>query len=341
MRLLAVVAIAVVLIVSLAPLTIGQSEWRITRWAFYIPVLLLGAQYGSIAGFFGGVGASLVCAFGAIGREIQDVSRPDLFAPDFAIIGFLGGRVLAGRQRSILLHSARNSSSLPDPVDSSDANRSFDLNPLISIESSAKLLAEEDTPAHMRGELAGIISKECQHLSASIISMLQRIGEATPAQIREADITPILEAALREAAFVLCGRGVTLRKEIAPDLPRIRCCPDQIRRLFVSLLISAAQTAPAGAEVALRAHRAAEGVMLDIREQGEISFARRVVSFLSGPRTGMTSDNLASAYDIVSNHDGTIEAKLTVRKGMEFSVWLPERPNDPDGERNGVGGGGR
>jgi len=35
---------------------------------------------------------------------------------------------------------------------------------------------------------------------------------------------------------------------------------------------------------------------------------------------------LAAAYDIVRQHGGRIEAKVNVRKGFEFSVWLTATP---------------
>lgn len=337
MRSLGVVAIAAGLIALLAWLPIGPTEWQVIRWAFYIPIILVGVQYGSVAGLLGGVGTSLLCAFEVIARGIEGVSGIGLFAPDFAVIGFLGGRMQAGQPRSILLQSARGGNSAPESASLPDV----DLNPLISIESSAKLLGEEDTPPHLREELVEIISKECQHLTASISSMVQRISESAPLQVCEVNIRSIIDAAMREAAFVLCGRGVVLRKEVAPDLPPVHCNPDQIRKLFMSLIINAAQSAPAGAEVVLRAYQSEEGVILDVRDQGQVSLARRFADLLAGPRAGMTSESLTVAYDIVRNHGGTIEGKLTVRKGMEFSVWLPKHHDDPHGERSGVGSGGR
>ena len=342
MRIFVIVAITAALTVALSWLPMPGLEWHVVRWAFYIPILLVGIRYGSFAGLFAGVTASLLFAFEAASQGIGGTSWPGIYSPDFAVVGFLGGRFLDVWPRFRQLTSARRADSRTEqPSQISEPEIDLDLNPLVSIESAAKLLAEEDTPVDLRQELAGIISKECQNLSASIGGLLQQVRAAAPPEARDADIAVIIDAALKEAEFVLCGRGIVLRKEIAPDLPSIRCNPDQIRNLFMSLTINAAQSVPAGTEVVLLAHRGADGVILDVRDQGRGSLAARIASLFLVSRHGVTSVGLAAAYDIVRNHGGTIEGKANVRKGLEFSVWLPQLRDCTNGGWQSAGGGGR
>jgi signal transduction histidine kinase len=214
-----------------------------------------------------------------------------------------------------------------------------DASPVDSIESAARLLGESDTPAEMRQELVSIIIKECKHLSASITGLLQQRREATPPQACEADITLIIDSAVREAEFVLSGRGITLRKEIAPDVPPIQCNPDQIRNLFVSLIINAAQSATSGTELILDAHCGYNGVGLDVR--GQKPFVRWVANRFFGSRSVTPGVGLAAAHDIVRWHGGRISRKANLRKGPEFSVWLPVRRNDTYGGWQGADSRGR
>jgi signal transduction histidine kinase len=109
----------------------------------------------------------------------------------------------------------------------------------------------------------------------------------------------------------------------------------------MSLTVNAAQSVPAGDTVLLTARRGDGGVYLDLKDQGHGSFLSRVRGRFYGARPATTGVGLAAAYDIVRRHGGKIEAKVNVRKGFEFSVWLPLRRDCADGNWQGSGGGGR
>lgn len=324
MAALATVAVVVVLAVALASLPMAGIWWHVARWAFYLPILLVSARYGSFSGLLAGVAVSLLCVFVAAARGYN--SWPSIFAPDFALVGLLGGRFIGVWPRFNQLLSAR-AAARPVPGRIAERKLDFDLTPLSSIESAARLLAEEDAGADLRQELVGIIAKECKHLSSSIGGLLEKNREEAPAQVCDADMSAIIDAAVEEAEFVLCRRGVMIRKEIAPDLPRVECNPGQVRNLFVSLTVQAAQSAPAVNEVVLHAQRREDGVVLEINEQGQGPLARRIADQFFGPGPARVGVDLSTAYDIVRQHGGNIEGKINRSKGLVFSVWLPLRRN--------------
>jgi signal transduction histidine kinase len=218
-------------------------------------------------------------------------------------------------------------------------NISFDLNPLTSIEVAAKLLDDDDTPPTLREELVGIILKECNHLSVNIASMIQQYDDAPGPSTGEAEIASLIDAAVSESEFILSGRGIAVRTEVAHDLPAIECNSDQIRKLFVSLIVIAAQPEVAGTTVILDAHRGQNGVVLDVTARGP--FARRVASRLFGSHPGSSSVYLAAAQDIVRRHGGRITGIGNLGKGLEFSVWLPLHLNNNNGGRHSSDSGGR
>jgi hypothetical protein len=339
MRIFVTFAVTLGLTVALAWLPMPGIWWHVVRWAAYLPILLVSARHGPIAGLWSGVAASLLWALATVSRGAGDVSWLSILSPDFAAVGLFGGRLLGVWPRSRQRYSVSEADAWPERGRISEPEIDLNLNPIASIQSAAGLLAEEDTPADLRHELAGIISTECGRLSAGITSLLQRTPAAVSPQFSEADLPPIIDAAVREAEFVLCGRGTVVRKEIAAELPSIQCNPDQLRNLFMSLTINAVQSAPAGDTVMLTAHRGDEGIYLDLKDQGQGSFLSGVRGRFYGARPATTGVGLAAAYDIVRRHGGKIEAKINVRKGLEFSVWLPLRRNRGNG--NCAGGGGR
>ena len=340
MRIFVTFAVTLGLTVALAWLPMPGIWWHVARWAAYLPILLVSARHGPMAGLWSGVAASLLWALVTTSMGMGDVAWLSVLSPDFAAVGWFGGRLLGVRPRSRQRYSASKADAWPEPGRISEPEIDLNLNPIASIQSAAGLLAEEDTPAELRHELAGIISTECGRLSAGITSLLQRTPASAP-QFSEADLQPIIDAAVQEAEFVLCGRGTVVRKEIAAELPSIQCNPDQLRNLFMSLTINVLQSAPAGDAVVLTAHRGDDGVYLDLRDQGQGSFLSRVRGRFYGARPATTGVGLAAAYDIVRQHGGKIEAKVNVRKGLEFSVWLPLCRNCVNGNWQGASGGGR
>jgi len=341
MRISAIVAISALSSVALICLPMSGIGWHIARWALYFPILLVGITYGSSAGLLAGLASSLLCAMVVVSHGIGDATWSNVFAPDFAVVGMLGGRCLNIWPRFRKLATARKKDARPDLFEISEPENKLDPNPLASIEIAARLLAEDDTPANLRQELAGIISTECEHLSASVAGLLHQPHEASPLQVRAADISAIVDAAVRGAAFILYGQGVIVRREVAPDLPPIHCNPDQIRNLLMSVTVVAAQSAPAGSELVLRASQKDDGLVLEVRELGLGSLVGRFERRFFSPPAGSASSALAAAYEIVLQHGGRIDGTISVRKGSEFSVWLPLHPNYTDGSRQSVGRGGR
>jgi hypothetical protein len=337
----ATVAIAGALGAALVWVPMTGMWWHLLRWAYYLLILMWGARHGPLSGLFAGVAASLLWTIAAATRGMGEMAWLNILTPDFAAVGLLGGTFSKVWPRFRHVYSAGRVDAWPALGPTFEPELNVDLNPLASIQSAAGLLSEDDTPTEFRQELCGIIATECKRLSASITSLHQRSPAAAQPQVHEANITAIIDAAAREGEFVLCGRGATLRTEIAPDLPPIQCDPDQIRNLIMSLIINAVQLELPGDEVVLNAHCGNDGVVLDVRDLGNRSFVSRIVKRFFRSQRATTRVGFAAAYDIVRQHGGKIEAKLNVRKGLEVSVWLPLRRNCTNGSWKGAGGGGR
>lgn len=314
--------------------------WHVIRGICYLPILLVGARYGQIAGLSAGVAASLIYAFAAGSHGVAGMAWLSVLVPDFALVGFLGGRFLHARSRFERLFLTGISGAWPRCGKSSPVGDPFDLNPLASIQSAASLLSEDDTPPAQRQELAGIISAECEHLAVAIKSLLQFGAAATQPQFSQTDFEAVIDAAIRELEFTLSGAGIQVGKKVLSSLPPVECDPDQIRNLLIILAITTIQSLPAGSAVVLAAQCTAESVMLDIKDQNQHSFLSRFLNRLSGSRPATADVALAAAYDTVRRHGGKLRTNRNVRKGLEFSVWLPLRQKNKNECWPGTGGGG-
>ena len=323
MRTLVTAAIAGVLGAALVWLPLPGMWWHVVRWACYVPIVSVSLRHGPMAGFFAGLAASLLYASVAASMGMGNLAWLSILVPDFPVVGLFGGRLFAVGPRLKRPYDESGAETWRAPTRISEADTNIELNSLTSIQTAVELLAEEGTSIDLRRELIEIISAECEHLAARIAGLVRQDRRSTTAEIHEADLQPIIDAAAREAAFILCGRGIVVRNESAPDLPPIQCNPDQIRELLMSLAVNATQSVPAGTEVILDAHRGNDGVILDVKDQVKASFGHRLARGFFASRPVTTGVALGAAYDIVQQHGGRIEAKVNVRKGLEFSVWLP------------------
>jgi hypothetical protein len=313
--------------------------WHVFSRGFYVPIVAMGARYGPLAGVLAGVTVSLVCALLAGWRGSGDFVWFSLLTPDFALAGLLGSKLQMFWTHGWQSHFGSD----PDPwlVPPRIEQLQIDgtLDPLASIEGAAGLLADDTTPATVRRELARIISTECGHLSAGIASLLQQSIRRS-SQVIPADISALIDSAVREFQFLLCRTGIAVSAEVSGDLPEIECDPDLVRSLLISLLMRTVQSAPAIDSVAISARNEQGGIVLEITGSGRSTLMHlaRAAIYRFGSRARTVNVGLATLYEIVRLHDGKIEASLNLRKGLDFSVWLPLRRNYSNAGWQGAGG---
>jgi hypothetical protein len=324
-----------------ATLTLVPSPglwWNVIRWPFYLPIFLIGVSYGPSSGLACGVAVALFCVFVAVSRGTGDSWR-GILAPDFAVVGLLGGfsRVWSRSSRSLQPYFTSGTDPVPSSGQLLEPEIGIDLNPLASIEIAAGLLAQDDTSAALRRELVGIVLAECEHLSASIQGALGRF-RTTPQHDRQVEIAAIVEAAVEEIEFVLGRLGVTVGQDIAPGVPPIQCNPNKIRTLLVWLAINAAQSDFAGNQIVLHARGAHDGVIFEVGSRGRRSFIRRAANRFFESRLEPPD---VVVYDAVRQCGGKITRSKDLRKGSDFSLWLPLRQDYTHDRWQSTGGGRR
>jgi len=123
-------------------------------------------------------------------------------------------------------------------------------------------------------------------------------------------------------------RTIDIRKNYAADLPQISVDPNQIRQVFINLVINAGHAMSKLGELNIFTYRSADGryVCAAIKDNGdgitEENLARIYDPFFTTKAEG-TGLGLAISYGIIENHGGKIEVKSRVGEGATFTVKLP------------------
>jgi len=122
--------------------------------------------------------------------------------------------------------------------------------------------------------------------------------------------------------------NIVIRKNYGSDLPQISVDPNQIRQVFMNLVINAGHAMPHGGELAISTYRSADGkyICAGFKDNGvgisEENLARIFDPFYTTKSEG-TGLGLSISYGIIENNGGKIEVKSRVGEGATFIVMLP------------------
>ncbi|HEX8148689.1 MAG TPA: ATP-binding protein [Pyrinomonadaceae bacterium] len=200
-------------------------------------------------------------------------------------------------------------------------------NPLEAIKNSLYLLTTS-RDMEKNAKFLEVARKETERVSHIIRQMLgfaRRSGEVEwvePNQLIEETLI-LVEKKMKQAR-------VEVARHFDPRLPKVRARADQLRQVFLNLLLNAQQAMEQGGRITVRTSRYEQAlqptVSVQISDTGrgisESDLARIFEPFFSTRAKG-TGLGLWVTQDIVRHHGGRIEATSEEGKGTTFNVILP------------------
>ena len=203
-------------------------------------------------------------------------------------------------------------------------------NPLIAINLRMDALEEVMTGPEGRDEIQ-VIRQEIDRLKRIIQTFLDF------ARLRDPQLKPIQAATmLLETLYLvkpmLGEHEIHLESDVTEDLPGIEGDSEQLKQVYLNLLLNAIQAMPQGGRLRVHAQAGPKGredaAWVEIRVSdtgvGIPSMARRRIFdpfFTTKPQgTGL---GLSVAKKIIELHGGTIDLELTAGPGTTFCVRLP------------------
>jgi nitrogen-specific signal transduction histidine kinase/CheY-like chemotaxis protein len=208
-------------------------------------------------------------------------------------------------------------------------------NPLQALRSGLRLLGRPNLSDEKRQRYVATLDKEVERL---IDTTLQTLDFARPSRIGKK--SPHLNQLLQET-LVLVNKQLQRHKietslELASDLPPIYVVPDQIKQVFLNLILNAIDVMPDGGHLTLTTRYMPDDdlVMAALADNGR-GIPPKIISriyepFFSTKEAG-TGLGLSISYSIVEAHGGHIEVESQVGKGSTFAVYLPVNLERGDG----------
>ncbi|HJZ47968.1 MAG TPA: ATP-binding protein, partial [Roseiflexaceae bacterium] len=202
-------------------------------------------------------------------------------------------------------------------------------NPLYAARNALYLL-EEDVGAEVGG--SQYLSIACEQLAriAGIIERMRDFYRPSRGELAEADLNELLAGTLALAG--LNTRHVAIEVIFTPDaaLPLVVCTADQLRQVFLNLILNAIEAMPTGGTLTVRSIAGPSVAVVEVQDSGvgipDDIRARLFEPFFTNKPSG-TGLGLSISAHIVTQHGGQIEVESSVGQGSTFRVILPYQPS--------------
>jgi len=199
-------------------------------------------------------------------------------------------------------------------------------NPLEAIKNSLYLM-QSDSIEDKNARFLEIARKETERVSHIIRQML---GFARrPGEVDWVDVNQVLEETLVLLEKKLKQSRIRVVRKLDERLPQIRARADQLRQVFLNLIINAQQAITAEGQITISTSIYSQAfqpsIIIQMSDTGvgisEDDQARIFEPFFSTGKKG-TGLGLWVTQDIVRQHGGRIDVSSKVGKGTVFSIIL-------------------
>jgi two-component system, NtrC family, sensor kinase len=170
--------------------------------------------------------------------------------------------------------------------------------------------------------------------AAEIVRGVRHFTHAGQPARELADLNELVEDAL--AMLRPQMRSSALSLEFAPSpLPPVLCAPQELRQVFLNLLVNAIDAVKGRGHVTVSTRREPDAVSVEVRDDGcgiaPETLERIFDPFFTTKRVGEgTGLGLGIAWHIVESHGGRIEVESAPGAGATFRVRLPLGDAVPD-----------
>jgi signal transduction histidine kinase len=208
-------------------------------------------------------------------------------------------------------------------------------NPLTSVKMRLFSMQRALALSPPQKEDVAVISEEIRHIESIVRNFLEF---SRPAKLRMQRVSPsdIVDMALQLLRHRLDSYGVRAEVIRQECLPEILADPDQLKEVFVNLMVNACEAMPAGGLIQIRegqgiADALGWAVVIEVTDTGpgipDTIQDQVLQPFFSTKEEG-TGLGLSIAARIVEEHEGRLELRSHEGMGTTFIITLPLREEE-------------
>lgn len=199
-------------------------------------------------------------------------------------------------------------------------------NPLGTMRASAEMLLKNvPQDSALAREMAGFIASEVDRTN-SLITRFLEFARPLKLRLQTADVSQVLDEAIRELEQHHPPLGVTVYRNYSPDVPRIPVDAEWLQRVFYNLLLNAAEASTPRDSITAKVRASAKSIEVSIIDRGsgiDAAHSEHIFNPFFTTKTSGVGLGLAIVSKIVDEHGGTIRVDSEVGAGSVFRVFLP------------------
>jgi two-component system NtrC family sensor kinase len=200
-------------------------------------------------------------------------------------------------------------------------------NPLQAIHNCLHLTLKKRLNEEKKTRYLGMAQEEVERLITIVQRMLEFYRPSREG-MAPTNVHTIIENVLALSSKRLQHGKITVTKKLAPNLPTINAVSDQLKQVFLNIVINAIEAMQQGGKLCIETKLSEDGDWLSVaftdtglglseKEQENI-----FEPFFTTKVTG-TGLGLSVSYGIVERHGGRIEVQSELSEGATFTVYLP------------------
>ncbi len=202
-------------------------------------------------------------------------------------------------------------------------------NPLYAARNCLYLL-EDDLPPELRDSPYMTMARDQLTRIAGIIERMRDFYRPPRGEMAPYDINHLLEETLALAGLNLRHGAIKMIFAPASELPAVICNGDQLRQVFLNLVLNATEAMPEGGTLTVRTEARPSFAIIEVQDTGigipEEIRPRLFEPFFTNKASG-TGLGLSVSAHILTQHGGQIEVDSVEGEGSTFRVILPYQPD--------------
>ncbi|MFQ5687957.1 MAG: PAS domain-containing sensor histidine kinase, partial [Candidatus Scalindua sp.] len=167
--------------------------------------------------------------------------------------------------------------------------------------------------------------KEVNRLDTVVAEFLD-FAKPKPPELKSSKINDTILSVLKLTEHQMSRSGINLKTQLEDSLPSVYVDPEQMKQVFLNLIINAVEAMPDGGVLEVGSHRNDSGIVCTFsdtgtgisKEQQENLFTPFYTSKSKGTGLG-----LAIVYRILENHKSKIKFFTKADVGTTFTICLP------------------
>lgn len=197
-------------------------------------------------------------------------------------------------------------------------------NPLQAIALHLQLLADESLSVDGQRQLK-VVQQEFNRI-VGIVARLLDFQRPQEGQRQPVDVLTALDFVVMLAEKQLQRSGVTVVNRLPTALPVVPAVEDQLKQVFLNLILNAAEAMPTGGTLTIAACREGNEIHIEFADTGP-GLTPKAQAHLFEPFYTTKADGsglgLAVSHEMIANHGGTMTVHNRPGEGATFRVALP------------------